>query len=285
MPRMLPFLFLFLLVMTQPTGAKELGFPCYHARYDISILKGLSPSDTSQLKVKRPKRPKQLNLNFKAYQSIAIKNDSLLKVRSNDPFLWVDSFRNLQHLITQKPLLWSPRALVKSMPESELTNLLADILLFESRQIWDSVDIALLNPGGIRAGFPADTLRVMHIMEVLPFPNRLDKITLSGGALQELLDHWAAKGGAAVSGLSMTIQQGKAMEIQVGNVPLNTNKMYRIALPDYLVDGGDGCSFLVGCSLQRGQFRITDLVIRHLELMGSSGSPLKTHLDGRIRVQ
>jgi hypothetical protein len=52
-----------------------------------------------------------------------------------------------------------------------------------------------------------------------------------------------------------------------------------------LVDGGDGCSFLVGCSLQRGQFRITDLVIRHLELMGSSGSPLKTHLDGRIRVQ
>ena len=143
---MLPFLFLFLLEMTQPTGAKELGFPCYHARYDISILKGLSPSDTSQLKVKRPKRPKQLNLNFKAYQSIAIINDSLLKVRSNDPFLWVDSFRNLQHLITQKPLLWSPRALVKSMPESELTNLLADILLFESRQIWDSVDIALLNP-------------------------------------------------------------------------------------------------------------------------------------------
>jgi hypothetical protein len=241
-----------------------------------------STTDTTVLKARRSKRSQT---HFNSYHSYQINSDSILKDRGFSPFLWVDSFRNLQNLMTSKPLIWSPKILIKSMPESELTNLLADMLLFESRQIWDSIDAALLNPGGIRAGFPADTLRLMHVMEVLPFPNRLDRITLTGGDLKQLLDHWAAKGGVAASGLRMTIKEGKATDILVGNEPIQLNQTYRIALPDYLVDGGDGCSFLMGSQVQRGAFRITDLVAAHLEKWGSSGAPLKTQMDGRIRVQ
>lgn len=239
---------------------------------------------TDTLKQKKLQR-KTAYPQFWAYNSYTINSDSLMNGKGDCAFVWVDSFRDQQNQIVRKPLLWSPHAISKSMPESELTNLLADILLMESRQIWDTVDGAMLNPGGIRAGFPADTLRLLHVMEALPFPNRLDKLTLSGSELVRLLDHWAAKGGIALSGLRITIHNGKAIKVEVGDEPLNPNRTYHIALPDYLVDGGDGCSFLMNSRVQRGAFRITDLVARHLEAMGSRGEPLKTQTDGRIQVQ
>jgi len=242
------------------------------------------PTDSSRLKQLQIKKSK---VHLKAYNSYAINSDSLLKGKGkgDQSFLWIDSFRNLQNQIVQKPLLWSARAITKSMPESELSNLLADILLIESRKIWGTVDAALLNPGGIRAGFPADTLRLLHIMEVLPFPNHLDLITMTGVQLMQLLDHWAGKGGIALSGLRMTIKDGKSTGVLVGQEPLDLNRTYKIALPDYLVNGGDGCTFLTGRTVERGAFRITDLVARHLEEMGLRGESLKTQTDGRIRIQ
>jgi 2',3'-cyclic-nucleotide 2'-phosphodiesterase (5'-nucleotidase family) len=253
-----------------------------HRAEDMNCNVRDNETDSSRLKQHQPKNS---NSPLKTYKCYAINSDSLLKGKGDQSFLWIDSFRNLQNQIIQKPLLWSARVITKSMPESELSNLLADILLFESRKIWGAVDVAMLNPGGIRAGFPADTLRLLHIMEVLPFPNHLDKITLTGTELMQLLDHWAAKGGIALSGLRMTIKDGKSAGVMVGDVSLDLNRSYNIALPDYLVNGGDGCTFLVGSTVERGAFRITDLVTRHLEEMGLRGEPLKTQTDGRIRIQ
>jgi len=245
---------------------------------------GEGPATSDSLRIRKGSRARA-QLVFKSYRSYSINSDSLLLGSGVNRFAWVDSFRSHQQQQTSKPLLWSPRSLTKSMPESELSNLLADILRVQALQLWDTVDAAMLNPGGIRAGFPADTLRLFHVMEVLPFPNHLDRITLSGEELLELLHHWAGKGGVALSGIRMKIRQGKATDVTVGGIALRADGRYRLALPDYLVDGGDGCAFLRGTDLRRGAFRITDLVARHLEEMGKRGDELETQTDGRIRLQ
>lgn len=264
------------------SGTNRIAGPPYEQYFFEQNFEFPYPSDTT---LRKPNRTQKASSVYQAYNSYTLNSDSLLKGRVSQSFAWVDSFRNLQNQFTKKPLLWSPKALIKSMPESELTNLLADILLIESRSIWDTVHISLLNPGGIRAEFPADTLRLLHVMEVLPFPNHLDKITLSGTELQQLLDHWAGKGGIALSGMRMSIIEGKAADVWVGDDPLQQKHSYHVALPDYLVDGGDGCSFLIGSRVQRGAHRITDLVARHLETMGKSGELLKSQTDGRIRIR
>ncbi|NOK12771.1 bifunctional metallophosphatase/5'-nucleotidase [Corallococcus exercitus] len=126
--------------------------------------------------------------------------------------------------------------------ESALGNLIADAMRETARS-----DAAVMNAGGIRADLPQGPLTFGKLYEVLPFDNTLAVLDLSADELRRFLSlaYGGRKGVFAVSGLEVTLGacpgperfQGVTLP---GGKPLKAKGTYRVAVPDFLLRGGDG---------------------------------------------
>ena len=126
-------------------------------------------------------------------------------------------------------------------PESPLSNLLSDILVWGAKPYQQQVDFAVYNIGGIRAAFAKGDITVGDVVDVAPFENKICFLTLSGEKVMELFRQIASTGGEGVSGsvhLEIT-KQGELKKALINNQPIDPNKQYRIATLDYLAQGND----------------------------------------------
>ncbi|MBN1203646.1 MAG: bifunctional metallophosphatase/5'-nucleotidase [Myxococcaceae bacterium] len=128
--------------------------------------------------------------------------------------------------------------------ESAIGSFLADSLREAAR-----ADVALLNPGGLRADLDAGPLTFGDVYEVLPFDNTVALVTLSGEELRRLLQivYGTKKGVFQVSGLKVSLARCPGSERFRGATlangrPLAPKKLYRVVMPDFLARGGDGLS-------------------------------------------
>lgn len=136
-----------------------------------------------------------------------------------------------------------PQALTRNyQAESALGDVLADSL-----RTLDHADVALLNPGGLRAELPSGDLTFGAIYEVLPFDNTIATLNVTGEQLKRLLT-------AAYNGHKGVFQES-GLEIQLGacpgqgrlkaatladGAPIQPEAHYRVVMPDFLARGGDG---------------------------------------------
>jgi 5'-nucleotidase len=126
--------------------------------------------------------------------------------------------------------------------ESPLGLVLADALREREK-----ADIALLNPGGLRADLKAGELRYGDIYEVIPFDNTVATVTMTYEELRRLLTaaYGSRKGVFQVSGLKIQLAKCpsearlRAFTLENGK-PLKQDKKYRVVMPDFLARGGDG---------------------------------------------
>ncbi len=132
--------------------------------------------------------------------------------------------------------------------ETNLGNLVADAIRADV-----GADIAMLNGGGIRSDrvYPPGALSRRTLLEIHPFGNIVCKLSVTGRVILAALNHGVSRLPAAagqfpqVSGISFRIEQGAApgdrvRDVLVRGVPLEAEAIYTLALPDYLVSGGDG---------------------------------------------
>lgn len=147
--------------------------------------------------------------------------------------------------------------------------------------------LALFNGGGFRATIAAGPVTLKDVHQAFPFRNTLVVGDLTGAQIQAALDHSAALdpadnpgGFLQVSGLRLTIADGRAVEVSVGGQPLDPGRGYRVVMPDFLAEGGDGFSMLkdLGGRLDTGRL-ISDMIIEAFR----TGGPIATHTDGRIQ--
>ncbi len=126
--------------------------------------------------------------------------------------------------------------------ESVLGSFLADSL----RGV-EKADIALLNPGGLRADLKAGEVTYGAVYEVLPFDNAISTLKLTGGELMRLLTaaYGSRKGVFQASGIEVklsrcpTTDRLKTVTLE-GGKPLDLARQYRVVMPDFLARGGDG---------------------------------------------
>lgn len=124
-------------------------------------------------------------------------------------------------------------------PESKLTNLVADVLLTEGRKYIADVDIAIVNVGSIRRTLYEGDVTIGDVFEILPFDNALLVLEYKGADILALADAIAVKGGEAIAGMTLTIRDGKAEDVRVGGVEVDTAKIYKVVSTDYLSWGND----------------------------------------------
>ncbi|MEJ8545760.1 bifunctional metallophosphatase/5'-nucleotidase [Brevibacillus borstelensis] len=143
------------------------------------------------------------------------------------------------------------RALVRKK-ETNVGNLIADIMLERTKSIpGHEADVALTNAGGIRTQLKAGDITKKNLYTLLPFPNTLVVIEVTGEELRQALESGVSKVESGegrfpqISGMSFTYNPSKpagerVVEVKVGGQPLDPKKTYKVATNDFLATGGDG---------------------------------------------
>lgn len=128
-----------------------------------------------------------------------------------------------------------------SRPESDLSNLLADILVWASDKFGEHPDFAVYNMGGIRAAFAKGKVTYGDVLDVAPFENKICFLTLSGADVLDLFRQMASVGGEGVShSVRLVITKDRQLKsAEVNGQPIDAAKSYRVATLDYLAQGND----------------------------------------------
>ncbi|MEM9837399.1 MAG: 5'-nucleotidase [Bacteroidota bacterium] len=171
----------------------------------------------------------------------------------------------------------------KGRPESGLGNWLGDLLQTAAEAVFpeQDIDFAVQNYGGIRIPeLSTGPLRVGSIYELMPFDNELVLVEMNGFVLNEFIQHMASNGGWPVSKeLRYRIEGNEAKDIEIKGVAIQFNRNYRVALPDYVANGGSDASMLKDRKqIKCGQL-IRDLLLKYAEQQKEA---LRPQLDGRV---
>ncbi|GLR17210.1 hypothetical protein GCM10007940_18250 [Portibacter lacus] len=175
--------------------------------------------------------------------------------------------------------------LVKERVESSIGNWFTDIMLDEANRISTTkVDFAVQNYGGVRSNSIAKgPITVRTVYEVMPFENMLVAVDLSGKDVLKLFDMIAEYGGWPISrGVKFDIKEGKAINVKIDGKDVDLDKTYRIALNDYVAEGGDNTSVFANAPIYEYNLLVRDAIINHIKRDTEEGIVQTARKEGRI---
>ena len=176
--------------------------------------------------------------------------------------------------------------------ESTMGDLIADAMRAAT-----GADVAIMNGGGIRADRTYDAgtkLTRRDILTELPFGNVTQLTEIPGSQLLAALENGVSqveKGAGRfpqVSGMTVvydpSAEPGKRVsEVKIGGAALEPDKLYKVAVNDYMLGGGDGYTALGGGKLINdtgaGALVAND-VMAYVEKLGT----VKPEVEGRVTV-
>jgi len=176
--------------------------------------------------------------------------------------------------------------------ETNLGDLFADALRAES-----GAEVALVNSGGIRGDrvYDAGPLTRRALLAMHPFGNVVCEISVSGRVLLQALNSGVSKLPAAagqfpqVSGLTMIVDRNapptdRVRDVKVNGQPLDAGKTYTLALPDFVLKGGDNYTMFGGQRVLIAP-ESGDLVVTALEKFVMKKQEITQQTDGRITIR
>jgi 2',3'-cyclic-nucleotide 2'-phosphodiesterase (5'-nucleotidase family) len=174
--------------------------------------------------------------------------------------------------------------LEKKQPEGTLGNLMVDaVKIMAEKKYATIIDIALVNNGGIRlTSLKAGSITKGKVFELMPFDNILVLQKLNGKVLKELLDHIAGRGGWPVAGMTMKINNGKAVDVLINGSPIDENKIYTIAHSDYTANGGDDCTMLRAIPQINNGYLIRDAILDYFASFTKVGKEISVSMQNRV---
>jgi 5'-nucleotidase len=155
--------------------------------------------------------------------------------------------------------------------ESSMGDVIADGMLAYTQSA--SAQIALMNPGGIRAsitfdsppGSATDPVTFGECFTVQPFNNLVVTLTLTGAQLKDVLEQQFVGFGGQISQKILQVSNGfavsynsslalgsKIVSMTLNGVPIDPAASYRVSTNDFLANGGDGFT-----NLKVGTNRVT----------------------------
>ena len=170
-------------------------------------------------------------------------------------------------------------------PESLLSNLNADIYLkTASDYLRQSVDLAIVNVGSLRAPLPKGNLTVGNIFQLMPFENELVILWLKGSEVKKLFDIFALEGGQGIAGARFEIIDKKAKNCLIQGKSIETDKLYSIATNDFLAGGNDRMIPLASSEKRVDTgLKIRNILMEYVIRETQNGRKIHSQLDGRIK--
>ncbi len=131
-------------------------------------------------------------------------------------------------------------------PESNLSNLLADILVWAGKNYGEAPSFSVYNMGGIRAALSEGDVTYGDILAVAPFENKICFFDLSGNDVISLFKQIAHNRGEGVShGVKLEINRaGELLSASLNGCDIKEDSIYRVSSIDFLAEGNDNLEAL-----------------------------------------
>jgi 2',3'-cyclic-nucleotide 2'-phosphodiesterase (5'-nucleotidase family) len=181
--------------------------------------------------------------------------------------------------------------MISDRPESKLSNLLADILIWAGKDFDEKPVISVYNMGGIRASLSKGDVTIGNVIDVAPFENKLCFMTLKGSQVITLFEQIAYRGGEGVNHNVRAVisKDRKLVSLKINDEEVNPEADYRIATIDYLADGNDGLPIL---KLGTNRKMLTDksnnlrfIIMDFFREKMKEGHEVDAEIEGRITVE
>ena len=176
-------------------------------------------------------------------------------------------------------------------PESDLSNLLVDIMVWGAKDYHEKVDFGVYNMGGIRAALSKGKVTYGDVLDIAPFENKICFVTLTGAKVLELFSQMAHTGGEAVShGVELVFTRDhKLKSARLNGKEIDPKASYRIATLDYLAQGNDKMEAFKSAtnvvSPQESSNNTRFIIMNYFKEQTAQGKVVNAHKEGRIRVE
>ncbi|WP_233268570.1 5'-nucleotidase C-terminal domain-containing protein [Cellulophaga sp. L1A9] len=182
---------------------------------------------------------------------------------------FVAPYRDRINEVLDSTLAYAPTTISKNDGALNTTagNLMADAVLELTAPIFKSrtgstLDLVLLNHGGIRSTISAGNVSARTAYEIMPFENTIVVVGLKGDAILEMVNYLIkSKKPHPLAGLQITLNKDDSIhEIRIQGQLFDESKTYYVATSNYLVNGGDHMDFFKN----KVTFTETDYRIRNI---------------------
>lgn len=176
-------------------------------------------------------------------------------------------------------------------PESNLSNLLPDILMWAAKDYNEKPDFAVYNVGGIRAALSKGKVTYGDILDIAPFENKISFISLTGENVLKLFSQIAARGGEGLShGVELLLSKDlKLVSARLNGEEIDPARSYRITTIDYLAQGNDGLTaFKAGTDLnspKEDKNNSRYIIINYFREQQAKGLAVDAKVEGRVRIE
>ena len=176
-------------------------------------------------------------------------------------------------------------------PESDLSNLLSDILVWAAKDYNEQPVLGIYNMGGIRADLIKGNVTYEDVLSVAPFENKIAFTTLSGESLLKLFQQIAHRGGEGVSkGTELVItKDGQLVSARLHGQEIDPKADYRVVTIHYILQGNDGMTaFTEGkdnVSPEDASNNSRYLIMNYFKDKQSRGEVVDAQVEGRIKIQ
>ncbi len=176
-------------------------------------------------------------------------------------------------------------------PESDLSNLLSDILIWAAKDYNEQPVLGIYNMGGIRADLIKGDVTYEDVLSIAPFENKICFTTLTGESLMRLFQQIAHRGGEGVSkGVELVItKDGQLVSARLNGQEIDPQAEYRVTTINYLLEGNDGLTaFTEGkdnVAPQEASNNSRYLIMNYFKDKQLRGEVVDAQVEGRIKIQ
>jgi 2',3'-cyclic-nucleotide 2'-phosphodiesterase (5'-nucleotidase family) len=166
--------------------------------------------------------------------------------------------------------------------ECPLNTMIADIARAETtRTTGKSVDMLMLNGGGVRAGLPGGDVSYYDIAQILPFENTIVLIDLDAKNLRPVMEAVAGqKGRTAISGFTLEADaEGKLISFLIDGKEPDPTRTYRFATVDFLANGAGGFEVLKTIPGENTGKLLRDVVADGIRALNAEGKQMEAPAD------
>jgi 2',3'-cyclic-nucleotide 2'-phosphodiesterase (5'-nucleotidase family) len=188
---------------------------------------------------------------------------------------FIAPYRNRIQAEMDGVLAFTPDAMFKSdfKLNTPIGNMMADAVMEMAKPIFkertgNSIDMVLLNYGGIRSGINAGDITTRTAYNIMPFENEVVVAELASDEFKSLVNYLVeSKTAHPISGLQIILDaQGNLQEAKV-NGEQTQNKSYYVATSDYLLTGGDQMKFFkTAKSATSLDYKLRNLLIDYFKM-------------------
>lgn len=176
-------------------------------------------------------------------------------------------------------------------PESPLSNMMTDMLMWAAKDYDEKPDFAVYNIGGMRAAIAEGDVTVGDVFDVAPFENKICFVTLDGDKVKELFGQIAGNGGEGVSGevrLRMK-RNGEVTGLTIGGSEVDVSKEYRVVTIDFVAQGNDGMTaFRSGRDVNSPQdenSNVRFIMEKYFRDLAAKGQAADARIEGRVVIE